>query len=70
MCSLSLSHTSESVPDYFPELSRVEPIVGKWVGAPEPSVWVCQKLGGCFYGSPMRGKHQSLPGKVYGMPML
>ena len=55
---LSPHHTYESVPDYFPELSKVEPIVGKWVGAPEPSVWVCQKLGGCFYGSPMRGKHQ------------
>lgn len=58
MCSLSPHHMSESVPDYFPELSKVEPIVRKWVGVPAPSVWVCQKLGGGFYGSPMIGKRQ------------
>ena len=35
------SHTSESVPDYFPELGRVEPLVGRWVGPLEPRVWFC-----------------------------
>ena len=64
------THLSESVLDYFPELSKAESLIGKRVGPSEPRVHVCQKPGGCFYGSPMRGKHQSLPGKVYGMAML
>ena len=48
---LPLSHLSESVPDYFSELSRAEP--------PESRVWACWKRGGCFSGSPVRGKCQS-----------
>ena len=46
-----LSYWFESVQEYFPVLSRV--------GTPESRFWVCWKLGGCFYGSPMRGKSVS-----------
>ena len=40
---------SESVLDYFPELGRVEPLVGRWVGPLEPRVWFCWIPGWCFY---------------------
>ena len=40
------------------------------MGPPEPGVWVCQRPGGHSYGFPIRGKHQSIPRKVYGMTAL
>ena len=59
VCSPTLSHASESVLDYFSECGRAKPLVGKWMGPLEPRVWVCQKPGLCFYGSPTRKKCQS-----------
>ena len=52
---LLLRHSSESVQDYFPVPGKG----GALSRLPEPRVWVCQMLGECFCGSPMRGKHQS-----------
>ena len=66
---LPKSHTSESVPDYFPKLSRAQSPAGRQLGPPEPRVWVCQKPGGCFYWLSHEGEAPvCFPGKYRERP--